>query len=312
MHTGTPTWTFIAALALTAGTTAAAAPGSAGGGRPAARSSLDRGEVTLEIERSLEQRIEPTVEKDPLAAPKPHKPPSTGGAAGGAKITPPGVRSNPTLSEKLSMQMVTNPALPARLSQKLVLNLALRYLLELQLTDAQLGAALPLLKEMRVAEQALEAECEQAIEAENQALLAARPGTPVPAENRERWRLALSRYQLQEAQLWLKVVEATSLPTANGLRALLGRGGKLSGASASVRAANGVAASGGTGAGGSGRVSAYAAAGYGSPRKLFGPASPGEIRIIRPDPATGLQPRLSLAELIDLLERKQQATPPTP
>ena len=305
MATGSRTWPMVAALTLSlAGQSMAASPGSSGGGR---RPPALRDGVSLEIDRSIEKQVESSLESDP-PVPAPTRPGGVppkggvgGGVPGGVKVAPP---ARPL------------PVLPAKLSQKVILNLSLRFLLDMRVTDREIAAALPLLKEMRAAEAALEAECEQALEADNQALLAAKPGSVVSTENRDRWRQALARYQARDAELWQKLGAATSERTAWGLRGLLGRG-KLPLASGGKPAYNLRSVLGAEGqitqtpprdASPSASSRGYAPA---TPPKLFGNPYAGEGRTIRPDPVSGLQARLSLAELIDLLERKLQAMQPS-
>jgi len=110
------------------------------------------------------------------------------------------------------------------MARKMADILALREMLRLGLTAPDIRAILPPLRQLRAAEKELEARSIQILEEERKALLAAEPGARPPAGSGARMRRANAAFQERQEAAWEAVARAVGDEKADGLRRLAGSG----------------------------------------------------------------------------------------
>ena len=120
--------------------------------------------------------------------------------------------------------MMGMPPANPELAKKMAAIAALREIHNLRISAAEIGKALPLLKELREAEKTLEAQAGEALEQEKRALLAARPDTQVPPASAERLRAANERYHQQSQRIWESLHKEVGPHIAGGLHRILSGG----------------------------------------------------------------------------------------
>src|SRR5438552_4586150 len=97
--------------------------------------------------------------------------------------------------------MMMGPATP-ELAKKMAAIGALREIQNMRMTAKDINTALPLLKELREGEKALETRAGDALEQEKRALLAAGPDTQVPPTTGEKLREANEQFHKQQERVW--------------------------------------------------------------------------------------------------------------
>ncbi len=113
-------------------------------------------------------------------------------------------------------------AMQPEMAAKIAQVMALRELHAARFSAKDISAALPVLREMHEAEQALQEKSLQALEREKQALLLAGPDDEPPAGSADAMREAAENHRAKMERLYAKLGEAIGEPKANAIRRLLG------------------------------------------------------------------------------------------
>jgi hypothetical protein len=110
------------------------------------------------------------------------------------------------------------------MAKKMMQIVALREMLEMRLTAKDISAALPRLKELRDSEKNVQNQAEKLLEEEKQALLAASPEDPQPPDSGEKMRQLMERHRQVQEKTWAALYESIGRDKVAGLRRLLGQG----------------------------------------------------------------------------------------
>lgn len=157
------------------------------------------------------QDAPPNIPGPPLGGPEGPLPPGQGPGFSG----PPGFGPGPG--------MFGNPM--PELAKKMTTLMALREMLGMRLTAKDISTALPSLRELRDAEKSLKTQAEQALDEDKKALLAAQSENDAPPDSGEKIRRLMERYREKQEDTWQSLAKSLGGEKAGGLRQLIGQGG---------------------------------------------------------------------------------------
>ncbi len=190
--------------------------------------ALEHGRALQHLDADTRARIEAQIKELHELLERHAVPAQPGAAPAHPRSTParPGTRSlraDPLLAPTSPAVVFSGdaPALTPELAHRTSALSSLRAIHRLGVTREEIAAALPILKEIQAAGQALVEESERALEEERRALLAAKPGAEVPAASGERLRQATERAREQQGKGWEALGKAIPAEKATALRQLL-------------------------------------------------------------------------------------------